>query len=528
MFFVQRIFLFLPFAARHGSDFCKGMRSAGGGGALDALSTAHLTTEYMVESISNGGGVAAIKTLAEMEGIVPETLLTEIPDVAERIVPSATESIIDSNSTLIPIPGGPSLHQLVVSSSPPSHANPGGESVSSSAGTAVLSRPQSERESVCMKGPDGAAVASSGIAADATVGGGVEAPAPPKSTSGERAAAGGARAEPGILPGSTAVFPSTEMWGDGFRGSLADRRMRDSIKLRETGGLHTVMSSGMIAYSTSPATRSGPLAVAAADATGESIQRHRASNNPSLAAQSALVRSKESSLVPPLSKALGPGIQGDARGNIQAPLPLQQQHLPAPVSATSGGEPASGGQGGKNAERNGKIGVRKRVEELAADLPPKDSRAGPVDLGWGPEGVPAELLAPIDDSSGASSVGGVLRGKGPRTSEGSKSPQLRFMNVNDKTRQVRRKPKKNKRKGLSTSDFAAAGMATSAREQGIYNSEASGERRCGPGNTTGMFCLPGEDAGEHACKCGASKTGSRCFSSRICVIFSRHCPQCYP
>ncbi|CAM9390831.1 unnamed protein product, partial [Ectocarpus sp. 12 AP-2014] len=66
-------------------DFCKGMRSTGG--ALDALSTAQLTSGYMVESIAKGEGAAAIQAVVAEDFLPPSPPVSGVPDSAEKLIP---------------------------------------------------------------------------------------------------------------------------------------------------------------------------------------------------------------------------------------------------------------------------------------------------------------------------------------------------------------------------------------------------------------------------------------------------------
>lgn len=462
---------------------------------MDALATAQLTSRYMVDSIKKGEGQAAIKTaLTEIE-MCSSDVLSGIPEPGERALGVSASGEATA--------AGPSVATSVYQDI--------GASVSSSAGTAELSRTQSlENESGNFSRSH-----ATGVLGAADAGGGIEAAAPPQPGSEGRPAAGGARVDAGPAGADptpttpTIIIPPGDAWGEAMRGSLAERRMRDSIKLR--GAMHGGVVPGPLGFATSPGVRSTPLTNAAVDAAaagsaGVAAPRHAGGN---LAGPGVRGAKEAGALLPPKpSKAGTPTARVGARGNGQAPLPPQhEQHLPAPASARSGGDPAAGGQAGGNADRNGK-NVKRKVIEPAADLPPKDSTADPADLGWGPDGPPADLMGPTDDSTEGSSTGtarGGLRKNG--VSRNSGSPQsLRFGGVSDDGLPSRGKAKRDRRKGIGTGGIVGAATRRTggagvhggydARGQGWYGRRDSDDTCCGPENNGALFCVPGDGSGE--------------------------------
>lgn len=490
------------------------MRSAGG--ALDALSTAQLTSGYMVESIAKGEGEKAIQKLAKMEKITPKPLrvtgATAPHDSAER--PPQVEGRIAGAATS----GG----AADTSASP---ALNHGISVTSSAGTAEMSRPHSFEQE---RGPPLAAVvrapvgAVGGTGGDGSVGGGSEATAPvPRKSSKEVSPVGGGRADASSVShggwaegenvgGEAMPVVTMELWGEGMRGSLADRRMRDSIRLRSSlGGALAVTAAngaGGAGFSLSPRQKSvissSPLNVAS---------RQTPSSSPQPAPSSGTSPPADAMLLPPLPHKAGTagagatarGARGGALGVEAASLATAQaegRHLPAPASRPSGGEPA---------ECN-RSSPPKKSFEPAADLPPKDSTAGEADLGWGAEGLPADLAAMGDPPSvEVSIISATSSGNG---TGGSRTPKsLRFGGVPDKKggngrRGGRRKSRPTLCGGVKGGGGSVGGGGgrrglVDSTGSDVYRNFDSGSSEDGSAlgrnrKRTGTFCFPGGASGE--------------------------------
>lgn len=499
------------------------MRSAGGSGALDALSTAQLTSGYMVESIANGEGAAAIEeVVTELERSPPlvvgvadahQQLANGPESIVERLSFPRTNSRIDCTAT-----GSAAESTAQLPSTTLLAGGHGERAVSlSSTETGPLSRPQSIEQWVTAPALVGGGVGRTGSVAggDTSAGGGPEAALP---NSEERVTTGGPRAEAtpssgdrggrsaegrvGEGPGAS----SWQGWGDLARGSLADRRMRDSLKIR--GGLGTPTGGGGLMamlqlHSTSPTIRNsfltgggiggGADAGAVAARTGAARQSHSPSGAPYAPADGGL-GTKDASLLPPLP----------SKNTLATRIAPAQA---APASAQSGGEPAAAVEGGGRAEsRNGSKGAsvpqRKAAEE---DLPPKDSTAESADLGWGPDGPPADMLLAGSMSGGSS--GGSGNGSGSRTPKSQQN--LRFGGVSGEGKgsgKARKRVKQKGKGGLFGIGGSRRGREETAETDGLYanydsislEDDASGGAM--RKKRMGTFCLPqGGDGGKHFC-----------------------------
>lgn len=628
------------------------MRSTGG--ALDALSTAHLTSGYMLDRIEKGEGVAAIeKVVTELERAPATAVTAKFSSIHSNSEPVAgdrsslpqkdplhnasvgadPEAAAAAEPAAIPTPSQQDLQRsqslreqrcppvpspTIISATTPSKAIGAGAgdtrgSSSSSAGTAAPSRPQSlERDGaatmVAAATRGAAAVAAvaalvgndnldsevelgqsagSGLAATAaaaggghtSAGGGAEAAAPHLPHSEEVATAGGARAEapPGALPdGLVRYFGGEGGLGGGeiTRGSLADRRMRDSIKILRglgtpaSGGVLQMMgvaggAGGVGGHGAGGGINNGISGVAAA--TGSA--RHIPSPGIAVLSSAALLgpsagaglntNHDSSAPLPRLSEGTNgekapAGVRGAAGPSLgrgrRGPLAHCQ---PAPASAESGGRPAAGGKGSRNAEfRNGSSStggsrmmaseVMPRKKATVADLPPRDSTAGSVDLGWGADGPPEDLLdggrfgGGMSSGSSQETTGSSAGSRGSRTPKSQQS--LRFEGVGVTKSKGKRSGGGRTGNGIKEDRggglFGIGGGGGGARRSG-GGEGAGGRRQGGPegdgvhanynsldGGVSGVrsmgrlvaFCMPGDDSGMyvcmHACMC-------------VCVVLGR-------
>ena len=480
------------------------MRSTGG--ALDALSTAQLTSGYMVDSIAKGEGAAAIQLVAE--DFLP--LPAGVPDSAEKLIPpqrlrlqqqqqqqqQQEQAGVERHSVIanelgsgggvegaaIEVEGAAAAAAAAAaaeggegerSSSPESV---GRNSISSSAETAALSRPQSlDRQTVATLTAAAAGACGVGASASASTdananaalgaeagagavrpqslgkqpglsagdetgelvavrpllsldgptsevaldaaggvgGGGAEATAPtPRKWSKEVSPAGGGRIDAPVSPGAArtnsvggeggaaGAAPANgggaaiDMWGEGVKGSLASRRMRDSIRLRAGLG------AGPLPPGTTPPA-GGPN-------SNSFILHHQPSpSNVNGTSPSSHVGTGTAAAVTTTATSPGLFLDPSAAANLPPPVPTAAAAAgaaggalgAAAGSAKSGGEPAESEQ---HDDRSFEYLRRKIVPTVPADLPPRDSTAGEADLGWGAEGLPADL-ASVEGSSGGSS-----------------------------------------------------------------------------------------------------------------------------
>lgn len=632
-------------------DFCKGMRSTGG--ALDALSTAHLTSGYMVGRIEEGKGKAAIVEVAtELERApppppggaaallstssetqeapaedlppLPQVTLHDAAVVAGSTVAGAEADAVPAAATVLTPAqqsGSPEQEENISAPRPPSpssaraaniNASTTGDvttaeirdSTSSTAATATLSRPQSvevdggaaiaaalvrsqaggDAGAGAGRAADRPAMAASAAAAgpvstggDTSAGGGAEAAAPTLPFSEEIATAGGARAKPSPgdgTVGGAGLFASGGwgVTGEHTRGSLAERRMRDSLKiLRGLGtptgnvltGILGMGAVGAAADRKSIGCGTGAVANTAAAAGAVAGTSSRFGTSPASALPSALLglsalagkRSDVTKSLPRLSEgangdmpsaaaaAKAAAAMDDWREALGAAAAAGDRGTPQyqPAPSQSGGRPAAGGLGGGNAElRNGSRIMlandkMQRKKATVEDLPPRDSTAGSVDLGWGKDGPPS-----FDDSGAFDrgiSSGSSQETAGSTTSRGSRTPKsqqsLRFKDVGvNGGKKSGRGKSKSRTKGASTgrqgkekggglfglggrgarrSDGLGGngdGRRQGARSQreGVYANYdgvgggegvgAAGEKRS---RGLGMFCMPGDDSGASTC-----------------------------
>lgn len=450
------------------SDFCKAMRSAG---SLDALATAQLTSGDMVERIAKGEGKEAIqKTLTEIERKTPADGLELSLSPLQAVMRMPLKNCSASAEAGVQIPGRGSRAlappmDIVGWNRPKSLES---SARYSKAKVSSMIRPQSYEHGVGLmrlleanaaaegkgRSVDSAGVGAGGGAAtvtigggatpgeSASVGGGVEATAPsPRKWSKEASPVGGGRADASVSPGGWAgekgggeplpVF-KMDLGGDVFRESLADRRMRDSIRLRGIGA-GSVGAVGGLGFS--------PRIVASSSV-------NFAAPGPSPASPLPTVSPVEEVLTSLASSA-------------SSSLPLQLQKGTETAEATGakaggalGAAAASGKSGGEPAERHRILMPRKKIVP-EDDLPPRDSTAGEVDLGWGSEGPPADLVGPPPSSDGSNSSCG-----SNNVSQRS-SKALRFGGVSG-----------NERKGVRRRDHRGNGVRQTGH--GVFDGRLNG------------------------------------------------------
>eukprot|EP00904_Undaria_pinnatifida_P006941 jgi/Undpi1/3377/HiC_scaffold_15.g06750.m1 len=555
-------------------DFCKGMRSAGG--SLDALSTAQLTSGYMVESIAKGEGAAAIKSalteIAGGEGACAKKMLTtggggdakdrlksgvssdakakeraiqgegrthqsDAPKLAGTGAAIALEAAAGGVGTGAGAGAGARAGATPGSSRLLSAASLGRDSMSSSADTAAMSRPQSlERNSAAamMKSTSVgsgeavavaaamAAAAAAGAAGAAGGGGGGRGSSSVSALAGVPTAGvtpgGGGVGDEEAVPtregegssvggGTEATAPSPRKWSKegggeatptasmGFwtadlRGSLAGRRMRDSIRLRGVLGGLFPGDPAATASGTGGAVMSPPIPQLAAggELGSSSVRQLSASAPPADSSLSLTLAVPSSPPQPPL-----PGIEARAREvalarGVRQRQQQQQQQQGQVAGGALGAAAASRKSGGEPAERN--RSPPWKIMAAAADLPPKDSTAGEADLGWGAEGLPPDLAASI---AGSSSSAGSRNGNG---SGGPRTPKsLRFGGVTARDGRNGGGGGGGRRSGRETFSGGRKGG-----EGDVYRTDDSVDSGAGrgPGNgrrRTGTFCMPGNASG---------------------------------
>lgn len=505
------------------SDFCKAMRSAG---PLDALATAQLTSGDMVERIAKGEGKEAIQlTITEIERKTPTDALdmsltplqavmrTQLNDCAAQAEAGAPAPAGDSAAATRPM-------DIVGWSRPKSLASSARYTASSKAKAALITRPQSYEHAMGLmrlaeinaaaegKGQSvesagagaggGATVTIGGAAApgeSASVGGGVEATAPsPRKWSKEASPVGGGRADASVSPGGWAgekgggeplPLVKMDLGGEVVRESLADRRMRDSIRHRGigTGGVCAAAGLGFSPRIVAPS--SGNFV-----APGPSPASPRPKVSPVEEVSSSLASSASSS------------------------LPLQPHKAPEAAEATGakaggalGAAAASGKSGGEPAERHRTPMPRKKIAP-EDDLPPRDSTAGEVDLGWGSEGPPADLVGPPPSSDGSS----ISCGSNNTSQRSSKALRFGGVSGNERREGKRRDQRGNgvRRAGHGVFDgrFKGEGVVTDVPENDVYQGDDSmcldddddfcWGRRNRRRTSSGTLCFPPSVCGEWA------------------------------
>ena len=447
------------------------MRSAG---PLDALATAQLTSGHMVDRIAKGEGKEAIQqTLTEFGRHGPTELLSPgvidategLPSPAEQQrlgEPAAPEGFASFSSpgmasVELPLDGaggavpGMGMTSVLTESMSTFSRN----SESSASKSTPTRRPHSmdvgsmysalhaARQQVLAGGGTSLAALREG----ALVGGGVEATAPsPRKWSKEASPDGGGRADALVRDnGGGEALPVIKMdlAGVGIRASLAERRLQNSIRLR--GGLGSIFTGGV-----------GAAGLGITPSVGTKVE---APSQP--------------------RKAGGATGTGKYLGASE------------PKGQSNGGVP--GKSGGKPAGRRFIAPSRKKmvVEE---DLPPKDSTAGEVDLGWGSQGPPPDLAGP------PSSCDGSNVSCGSNGTAGSRTPRsLRFGGVtgNGKRGDGKKRPPggdklcANGGRGGTTDDMYRNFDGRQSSGDMDWCGGARGGRR-----TAGVFCVPGNARGK--------------------------------
>lgn len=505
------------------SDFCKAMRSAG---SLDALATAQLTSGDMVERIAKGEGKEAIQqTLTEIERKTPtdalELSLTPlqaamrmpVKDCAAPVEVGAQVPGRGSRAVALPIDVvGWNRPKSLESSAryskakaaamirPQSYEHGGGLLRLAEANAAAEGKGRSVDSAGAGAGGGAATVTIGGGAPpgeSASVGGGVEATAPsPRKWSKEASPVGGGRADASVSPGGWAgekgggePLPVVKMdlGGEIVRESLADRRMRDSIRLRGIGA-GGVGGAGGLGFS--------PRIVPPSSANFVAPGPLPASPRPT---------------VSPVEK-----VSTSLASSASSLLPIQPQKATVTAEVTGakaggalGAAAASGKSGGDPAERH-RIPIPRKKIAPEDDLPPRDSTAGEVDLGWGSEGPPADLVGPPPSSAGSNSSCG-----SNNVSQRS-SKALRFGGVSGNERKgvKRRDQRRNDARQTGHDVFdgrfkgGGGGIVADVPENGVCQGGDSmcmdddddfcGGRQDRRRTSRGMLCVPPNVCGEWA------------------------------